>query len=277
MRKEFLLSIVAFGLTMLLSQIALAQEEKLKEEARREEDLAKELVNPVASLISVPIQANYDDNFGASDNGSTWRINVQPVIPVSIGKNWNLISRTILPIITQDNIPVNGAGESGIGDVLQSFFFAPKKPTSNGIIWGVGPALLLNTASKDALGSRKWAAGPTGVALKQVGPWTYGMLANHIESFSGDNNRSGVSATFMQPFLAYITHSKTTFSLNTETTYDWKTENWAVPINFNVAQLLKVGSQIIQVGGGLRYWADSPDFGPEGLGARLQLTFLFPK
>ena len=277
MWKEILLSIVAFGLTMLLSQIALAQEEKLQEEARREEDLAKELVNPVASLISVPIQANYDDNFGASDNGSTWRINVQPVIPVSISKNWNLISRTILPIITQDNIPVNGAGESGIGDVLQSFFFAPKKATPNGIIWGVGPALLLNTASKDALGSRKWAAGPTGVALKQAGPWTYGMLANHIESFSGDNNRPGVSATFMQPFLAYITHSKTTFSLNTETTYDWKTENWAVPINFNVAQLLKVGSQIIQVGGGLRYWADSPDFGPEGLGARLQLTFLFPK
>ena len=277
MKKEVLLYIAAFCLVMLLSQVAWAQEEALQKEELREEDLAKKLANPVASLISVPIQANFDDNFGANDNGSMWRINVQPVIPVSISENWNLISRTILPIITQDNIPANGAGASGIGDVLQSFFFSPKKPTSYGIIWGVGPALLLNTASKDALGSKKWGAGPTGVALKQTGPWTYGMLANHIESFSGDSNRPGVSATFMQPFLAYVTHTKTTFSLNTESTYDWKTENWSVPINFNVAQLLNVGGQIIQIGGGLRYWADSPDFGPEGLGARLQLTFLFPK
>jgi hypothetical protein len=277
MKKEILLIIAAFGLVILLCKAALAQEEALQIEDPGGEDLAKKLANPVASLISVPIQANYDDNFGASDNGSTWRINVQPVIPVSISKNWNLISRTILPVITQDNIPVNGAGASGIGDTLQSFFFSPKKPTSNGIIWGIGPAVLLNTASKDALGSKKWGAGPTGVALRQKGPWTYGMLANHIESFAGDNNRPGVSATFMQPFLAYITHSKTTFTINSESTYDWKTENWAVPINFIVSQLFTVGNQTIQVGGGLRYWADSPDLGPEGLGARLNLTFLFPK
>ena len=216
-------------------------------------DLAKKLANPISSLISVPIQVSYDDSIGLNDNGSVWRINVQPVIPV------------------------NGAGESGFGDILQSFFFSPKQPTSSGVIWGVGPAVLLNTASHDALGSKKWGAGPTGVALKQVGPWTYGMLANHIESFSSANNRPGVSATFVQPFLAYITQSKTTFSLNTESTYDWKNEDWAVPVNFSVSQLLKAGNQMLQVQGGLRYWADSSDFGPEGLGARIQLTFLFPK
>lgn len=267
MKKKILPSIATLGVVIILCQPAFAQDD----------NLAKKLANPIASLISVPIQANYDDNLGVNDNGSVWRINVQPVIPMSISQNWNLISRTILPVITQDNIPVNGAGESGIGDITQSFFFSPKQPTSNGVIWGVGPVLLLNTASNDALGSKKWGAGPTGVALKQVGPWTYGMLANHIESFSSANNRPGVSATFMQPFLAYITQTKTTFSVNSESTYNWKTEDWAVPINFNVSQLLKVGSQILQVGGGLRYWADSTDFGPEGLGARLQVTFLFPK
>jgi len=185
----------------------------------KEEDFAKKLANPVSSLISVPIQANYDSKIGVNDKGSVWRINVQPVIPFSISKNWNVISRTILPVISQNNIPVKGAGEYGIGDIVQSFFFSPKQPTSNGIIWGVGPVLLLNTSSNNALGGQKWGAGPTGVLLRQSGPWTYGILSNHIESFSG-NNRPGVSVTLMQPFLTYITKSKTTFSLNTETTYN---------------------------------------------------------
>jgi hypothetical protein len=225
----------------------------------------------------VPIQANYDENFGANDKGSSWRINVQPVIPFSISKNWNVISRTIAPIITQDDIPFSGAGKSGIGDILQSFFFSPKKPTSHGIIWGVGPALLLNTASNDALGTSKWSAGPTAVALTQKGPWTIGILANHVWSFAGNNSKRGVSSTFMQPFVTYITKSKTSFIVNTESTYNWKSENWTVPINFEVRQLLKIGSQLIQVGAGGRYTVASPSGGPQGLGARMTLTFLFPK
>jgi hypothetical protein len=115
------------------------------------------------------------------------------------------------------------------------------------------------------------------VALRQVGAWTYGALVNHIESFTGDDERVDISATFIQPFLTYITKTKTTFALNTESTYDWENEEWLVPINFNILQLLKIGPQIIQIGVGTRYWADSPDNGPEGWGARMTLTFLYPK
>ena len=168
-------------------------------------------------------------------------------------------------------------GESGIGDIVQSFFFSPKKPTPRGMIWGIGPVIMLPTASDEMLGTEKWGIGPTGVALKQSGPWTYGALVNHIESFAGDDDRADVSATFIQPFLTYITKTKTTFALNTESTYDWENEEWSVPINFNILQLLKIGPQIIQIGVGARYWVDSPDNGPEGWGARIQLTFLFPK
>lgn len=245
--------------------------------AQEEVDLAKKLANPVASLISVPIQANYDENIGPNEEGSVWRINIQPVIPITLNDEWNLISRTILPVIDQEDVPIKGQGESGIGDILQSLFFSPKEPTARGWIWGAGPVFLLPTASEDVLGAEQWGIGPTAVGLKQEGPWTFGVLVNHVESVAGEGDRADVSATFMQPFLTYITKTKTTIALNTESTYDWENEEWSVPINFNVLQLFNVGPQIIQAGVGIRYWADSPDGGPERWGARLQLTLLYPK
>ena len=117
----------------------------------------------------------------------------------------------------------------------------------------------------------------TGVALREAGPWTAGMLANHLWSISGDDEDGDISQTFLQPFVNYTTPRATSFTLNTESTYDWETEEWSVPINVQVAQLVKIGGQRVQIGGGVRYWAASPDFGPSDWGARLNVVFLFPR
>jgi len=239
-------------------------------------DLAKKLNNPISDLISLPIQVNYDQNLGPTDSGERVLVNVQPVIPISLNDDWNVISRTILPLIdVQDIVP--GSSESGVGDVVQSLFFSPKAPTASGWIWGVGPVLLLPTASDDVLGTEKWGAGPTAVALKQQNGWTYGMLANHISSFAGEGDRTDVEASFLQPFLAFTTPTFTTFSLNTESTYDWEAEKWSVPINAVVTQLFRIGKQPMSLQAGVRYWAESPVGGAEGWGWRLTYTLVLPK
>lgn len=263
--------------TLVLAAMALALAAPARAQDDQAAELAKKLSNPLATLISVPMQYNQDDYGGVNDGASVRRLNIQPVIPFSLNKDWNLISRTIVPLVDQRDFPGAAVNESGLGDITASLFFSPKSPTAGGWIWGVGPVFLLPTATQDALGAEKWGIGPTAVALNQAGPWTVGMLANHIWGAGGNDSRSNVSASFLQPFLTYTTKTHTTFSANTESTYDWKNEQWQVPLNVAVAQLFKIGTQMLQFQVGARYWADAPAGGPDGWGLRLQLTLLFPR
>jgi hypothetical protein len=242
-----------------------------------EYDLALQLANPVAALISVPLQLNYERDIGPIDDGTRWQLNLQPVIPVDLSPRWNLISRTIVPVVRQQDIFPGAGSQTGISDTVQSFFFSPKAPTANGWIWGAGPALLLPTGTDDLLTRDKWGAGPTVVMLKQSNGWTRGLLANHIWSFAGSGNRDDVNATFVQPFLTYTTPTSWSYSLTSESTYDWEAEEWSVPLNFTVTKLTRLGTQMMSVGGGFRYWLNETDNGPEGFGVRLVLTLLFPR
>ena len=243
------------------------------DEKAQEADLVKKTLNPVASLVSVPIQNNWDFNIGPAD-AMRYTANVQPVIPVTLNQNWNLISRTILPFIYQESRFAGDGSHSGMGDTVQSLFLSPKDAVGGWILGG-GPALLFPTATDSALGAGKWGAGPTAVVLRQDNGFTYGVLANHIWSYAGWGNRE-VSATFIQPFFAYSTRTFTTFVVNTESTYDWQARQWSVPLNFQVTQLLKVGRQPISLQLGYRYYAEGPSGGPDW-GLRFAVTLLFPK
>ena len=278
---------LAIATLTAVSTPVMAQETIQAESAAYQaQKLTNQLANPISSLISVPLQLNWNTGGGANGEGNAWTLNVQPVIPFSISKDWNLISRTIVPFITQSNItppppqvPADyQTGQTGIGDTTQSFFFSPKKPLGGKIIFGAGPAMLIPTSTSNALGNNKFALGPTAVALTQTHGWTIGILMNQLWSFSSTTStQNDVNQMFIQPFIVYADKRGRTYSINTETTCNWNAvgTQCAVPIGVFAGQLVKLGHQPVQFQIGARYYAVQPEGAPQW-GLRFVTTFLFP-
>ena len=224
------------------------------------EDLAKKLANPISDLVSVPFQFNWEQNVGPNE-ATRFVLNVQPVMPFAMNKDWNLIARVIVPFVSQPALVEGGTPAFGVSDVFASFFFSPSRP---GLTWGVGPAISLPSTSIATLGTEKWSAGPTVVVLKQTGKMTYGALWNQVWSFSGNTQRADVNQMFLQPFFAYQATRTLTVTLQSETTANWEVDEdrWTVPINVIFAKLSSFGvfpaSYQLGVGG----FAAHPEIGP---------------
>lgn len=261
---------------LFLTPVILPAQDKAKEPepaANEAAELAKKLANPIASLISVPFQNNTFYGIGAL-KGTQNVMNFQPVIPFKINENLNLITRYIIPIVTQYNVTGENTSQSGLGDATISAFLSPAK-TKNGLTWGIGPAFLVPIATNTSLGTGKFGIGPTAVALKQADGFTYGALINQIWSVAGQTDRANVSQLFMQPFFTYNWKSGAGIGAVGSITQDWENKITASSVAIPFTGITKFGKQIIQLGVGPQIPISGPNRGD--FGWRAQLVLIFPK
>ena len=261
-------------MSILFTISSLAQEEQ-KPPSNDPAELAKKLANPIGALISVPFQNNMDLGIGET-NGSRNTLNFQPIVPFSLSEKFSLITRYILPVITQHDIAGEGTQQAGLADALVSGWIS-NAVVENGFVWGLGSAFLIPTATNDLLGTKKFGIGPTAIALKQANGWTYGALINQIWSVAGDENRTDVNQMYLQPFVTYNWKSGTGLTVNTELTQNWQASSTTAFINIMAGGLLKFGEQLIQFQIGPRIQVAAPEGGRSDFGVRSAAIFVFPK
>ena len=245
--------------------------------AQDETELAKKTQNPVADLISVPLQSNFNFGAGLEDNEMIYILNVQPVIPIRMTEDWNLITRVVIPIIYQPRLFPGFDTVTGLGDINPTFFFSPARPGK--LIWGIGPTFTLATATDELIGSEKWSAGPAGVALMIYGPWVFGALANNQWSFAGNGKRDNVNQLLLQPFVNYNLPGGWYLTSSPIITANWKADSddrWTVPLGGGAGKLLRLGKLPVNTQLAAYYNVEKPAFGPDWQ-LRFQVQFLFPK
>jgi hypothetical protein len=272
--KTLRLTTILFATLTIVGIVALTNAALAEDKGTQ--DLAKAAQNPVADMISLPLQNN--TNFGVGPGDDVQNVlNVQPVIPIKLGEDWNLITRTIAPVIYQPELVPGYGSVFGLGDINTTLFLSPAK--SGKIIWGVGPVLSFPTASDRVLGTGQWSAGPSAVALTIRGPWVIGGLVNNLWSYAGDDDREDVNQFLFQYFINYNLPKGWYISSAPILTANWKADSgnqWTVPFGGGVGKIFRIGKQPVNAQVQAFYNAVKPDNGADW-SLRLQLQFLFPK
>ncbi|KPK51572.1 MAG: neuromedin U [Myxococcales bacterium SG8_38_1] len=266
-RFEFLV----FAAALVWAGLAPAQQDAAS--------LAKAVQNPIADMVSLPFQNN--TNFDVGPLNKTQNIlNIQPVYPVNFTSEWNLITRTIVPVISQPAFTPAQDRENGLGDIQFSAFFSPKQPVG-GWVWGAGVIAQLDTATDDRLGQGAWGLGPTAVALHLGKTWVYGALINNVWSVAKDDDRRNVNQMLLQPFVNYnFPHSPGRYlTFSPIITADWEAasgQQWTVPLGLGIGQIMRFGKQPVNLQAAAYYNVERPDNAARWQ-LRLQMQFLFPK
>lgn len=266
--SRFMTAVIALAGIFALTAPALAEE-------RSTDDLAKAAQNPVADMVSLPFQSN--TNFGTGPyRGTAEVINIQPVIPIHLNDDWNLITRTILPLMGMPRMSPTLDSTSGLGDLNPTVFLSPANP--GGIIWGVGPTMSMPTATDRILGTGKWSAGPAAVALVTPGRWVIGVLVNNMWSFAGPDDRKRVNQLTAQYFVNYNLPGGWYLTSSPIITANWVAkagQQWTVPFGGGIGRVFKVAGQPVNAQIGAYYNAVRPSDGARWQ-LRAQLSLLFP-
>jgi len=235
--------------------------------------LARAVQNPVADLVSLPFQNNTDFEYGPERDTQNVT-NIQPVIPFKLGDEWNLITRTIIPVVSQPGFTPGQDRETGLGDTSLTAFLSPRQPGS--LIWGAGPAVVLPTSTDDRLGADAWAAGPSLVLLTMPGHWVIGSLFSNVWDIDGD---TAINLFTWQYFINYNMAGGWYLTSSPINTANWEAasgEEWTVPVGGGVGRIFQIGQQPMNAQVQSFYNLESP----EGVGdwsLRLQLQFMFPR
>lgn len=241
------------------------------------EALAKAAQNPIANMISLPFQSNTTLNAGPERQTQNV-LNIQPVIPVTLSEEWNLITRTIVPVISQPGFAPGQDRVNGIGDIQVELFAALAKPGK--LIWGFGPVLQLPTNSNDVLGTKSWGIGPAVVLLTTEGHWLYGVVANNVWSFAGPQNAAEINQMLVQPFINYNFAKGWYATTSPDITANWEADSrnrWTVPLGGGLGKIFKIGSQALNGQLQAFYNVVSPDDVGGDWTIRVQLQLLFPR
>ena len=237
-------------------------------------EIAQKLTNPLAAMISIPNQNWFDFNLGPKKDGFRYTEESQPVYPMQISRDWNLLSRTTIPAVYQQNVE-GRTTQAGLSDSTEGLFLSPVHTKS--FIWGAGPNFLVPTGTNGLLSTRKFAIGPTAVVVEHKGHTNIGLLASHVWSVAGSDSHPSVSETYAQPFAAYTTTKAWTYAMTSYDTYNWTAGRWTAIVNpIRVSKLLKLGLQRLSVGGALRCTVTSPQYQPKGCGLEFTVTAVYP-
>ena len=267
--------VIAAFLAVSVAVVAPAAAEDAVGDGKKEVDteaLARAAQNPVADMVSIPFQDNIGFGYGPGNNGTQNVLNIQPVIPLHVTEDWNVITRTILPIVSQPSFS-GGAGTTGLGDLTITAFLSPAKP--GGVIWGVGPVASFPTATSPFTGSQStWGLGPSAVALAMPGHWVLGVQVNQIWSVAG----ASASQMLIQYFVNYNFPGGWYLTTSPILTADWNAaagQQWVVPFGVGGGKIFRIGKLPFNGNVSAYYNAVRPDIGPEWT-VRVQLALLLP-
>jgi hypothetical protein len=248
----------------------------LPTQAQESSEIAKQAQNPIANLISVPLENDFNPQTGINKNDS-YVLEMKPVVPFRLSDDWTLITRTIIPIIQVPDLAPGVNGTSGLGDVQESLFLSPAK--AGPVIWGAGPVVSFPTATQDILGTKKLSVGPTIVVLRSQGHWLFGSLVQNLWSVGGPSARPDVNQMLLQPFVNYNLPHKWYLTTSPIITANWKVnpnERWVVPVGGGVGRIVHFGKLPVNVYTQFFRNVERPN-GTTHWSARFQMQLLFPK